>query len=322
MSDRKKKKSNIDDLNQFRSLIGDAQGDDFSLDDILAEYGAGKGPGRGAVPVESAEEETEGPDLPWPEASRTPREAAKVLAFPGTADPAAEDGDEPDEELPCGEEPSDPEAGDEETGGEESEDEDRVIEFPEEESVLSAFLKDVGRKADDYADRMFEEDERTDPEEVRRLERLIPGTDREEEPEPFDIRRIRKPRAPEPPPPDTPPAELAKTYGKGLKGMRMRVLLLFFLAVVAVAQLVIPALGFVWLSPWIEPISSTGAPWACWPWARCWPWMYWPRGSGGPFTARREWTPLPPCPVSLPWRTAFCWPWIRRAGGCPIPPWP
>ncbi len=44
-----------------------------------------------------------------------------------------------------------------------------VIPFPEEESVLSAFLKDLGKKADDYADHMFEEDEAIDHSEVRRL---------------------------------------------------------------------------------------------------------------------------------------------------------
>ena len=52
-----------------------------------------------------------------------------------------------------------------------------MIPFPQEESVLSAFIKDLGKKADDYADHMFAEDEAIDKEEVRRLERLIPGTD-------------------------------------------------------------------------------------------------------------------------------------------------
>ena len=51
MSDRKKEQLNNDDLAQVKSLIGDAQWDQFSLDDILAEFGSGKLPGRGAVPV-------------------------------------------------------------------------------------------------------------------------------------------------------------------------------------------------------------------------------------------------------------------------------
>lgn len=46
--------------------------------------------------------------------------------------------------------------------------------------MLTSFLRDLGEKADHYADHMFEEDESIDKKEVRRLERLIPGTDREE----------------------------------------------------------------------------------------------------------------------------------------------
>ena len=123
----------------------------------------------------------------------------------------------------------------------------RVVDFPEEESVLSAFLKDITRKADRYADQMFQESERMDPEEVRRLEELIPGTDQEAPPEPPG--RIRRPRKPEPPPPDLPPQELARTYGKGLKGMRLRTVLVILLAAAALFQLAVPASGFYWLPP-------------------------------------------------------------------------
>ena len=191
MSDRKDKQLNNDDLKEVKSLIGDVSGDEFSLDDILAEYGSGKSTGRGAVPVAplTRGEPELSPDLPWPEPPRTRDRRDKVVHFPGMGqEPAPEEPEEaaPEEEpyqqAPCGEEPEaeEPEPLDEEPEEDEP-GEDRVIEFPEEESVLTAFLKDVGRKADDYADRMFEEDERTDPEQVRRLERLIPGTDREDE---------------------------------------------------------------------------------------------------------------------------------------------
>ena len=61
-----------------------------------------------------------------------------------------------------------------------------------------------------------------DPEEVRRLETLIPGTDQETE---EDLRYVRRPRRQEPPPPDLAPQELARTYGKGLKGLRVRSLI-------------------------------------------------------------------------------------------------
>ena len=259
MSDHDKRKSNNDDLKDAKSLIGDATGADFDLDDILAEYGSGKSRDRGAVPVVSREKEPEpdvldGPDLPWPEApaERIRERRGKVVAFPGTTQEPPEEEAYPEEEPVYDEEPEDIREDAEDDG-------DRVIEFPEEESVLSAFLKDVGRKADDYADRMFEEDERTDPEEVRRLERLIPGTDREEEWPEEDVRRVRPRRKVEPPPPDLSPKELAREYGQGLKVMRVRSVLLFFLFLIALGQLLVPALGFVWKEPLHEPVIQTGA---------------------------------------------------------------
>ena len=69
--------------------------------------------------------------------------------------------------------------------------------------------------------------------EIRRLERLIPGTDEEEEPpEPRRPLWRREPRV-EPPPPDLPPQELARRYNRGLKGMRVRSLLVLALFVPA-----------------------------------------------------------------------------------------
>ena len=262
MSDRKDEQLNNDDLGEVKSLIGDARGDEFSLDDILAEFGSGKHLGRGAVPVDrlSGGGGEDSPDLPWPEPPRTRNRKNKVVDFPG-GKPAPREETPPEEAFPPEEEPLD-EAPMEEPPEEEPEEdepgEDRVIGFPEEESVLTAFLKDVSQKADDYADRMFEEDERTDPEEVRRLERLIPGTDREEEPE-EDIRRYRRPHKPEPPPPDLPPKELAREYGKGLKGMRLRVIFLFLLSAAALVQLLVPAAGLVWLPPLDEPLIQNAA---------------------------------------------------------------
>ena len=79
MSDQDKK-VNKDELSQVKSLIGDASGKDFKLDDILAEFGT-KPPRPRAVPAEPT---LQGPDLPWPEAPRRPRPEGKVVAFPGT----------------------------------------------------------------------------------------------------------------------------------------------------------------------------------------------------------------------------------------------
>ena len=184
MSDQDKKQLNKDDdLRQVKSLIGGVTGEGFSLDDILSEYGSGKEKGRGAVPV-APEEEPEsdpGPDLPWPEAPRRPRVTDNVVAFPGGTEPPEEEPEEPEFHDP--DEPAVPE----EFPGEDWQEEPRVelfpgeepipeedaLPFPEEESVLSAFIKDVGRRADQYADRMFEDDEATDPQEVRRLEQFL-----------------------------------------------------------------------------------------------------------------------------------------------------
>lgn len=261
MSDRKDEKLNNGDLREIKSLIGDADSGGFSLDDILAEFGGNPSARPGGIPVRP---------------SRDKRD--NVVAFPGGAkqpereeepdepedasedEPEPPDGDEPDEASDSApededqpeEEPdeADDEPEEEETDEEEPEErgDDRIVEFPQPESILSAFFKGLGRKADDYADQMYAEDENTDLNEVRRLEKLIPGTDREEHRD-FDLRRLRKPRPPEPPPPDTDPHDLAKTYGRGLKALRLRALAVVLLFLAALAQLIVPAVGLVWLPP-------------------------------------------------------------------------
>ena len=229
-----------DDLVDVKELVRDAEPGPFTLDDILAEYRVKREPEPEAVPRSIQ--------------SRMPKpEKDNVVLFPGARSvpppeppERAEDENEqePEEETEAegGSAPRDQEGEDEEPNG-------RVVEFPEEESVLSAFLKDVTRKADHYADHMFQESEEMDRKEIHRLEKLIPGTDVEED-EPEGLPgRFRRPRRPEPPPPDTAPQELARQYGKGLKVMRLRVVLVFLLAAAALFQLAVPAAGFVWLPP-------------------------------------------------------------------------
>ena len=233
MSDRDEK-LNKGELIDIKSLIGDADGGDFSLDDIMAEYGH----------LSAPEEETEARfntiDLstlprpaPRPEDEALPQGPGRVLAFPGAP--------------PEPEEPEEPEPPEEPPPEEEGE---KVIPFPQEESVLSAFVKKINRKADDYAEHMFEEDESVDKEEVRRLEKLIPGTDQEEDEEP---RPLRRPKRQEPPPPDLPPQELARRYARGLKWMRTRVLLLFLLVAVSLVQILVPMVGLNWPAPLDQP---------------------------------------------------------------------
>ena len=229
--DKETEQLNNDELAECKSLSRDAETGSFTLEDILAEYGTRRSTQRSAVPVSAP-------------AARAAADTGKVVAFPGRTVPPPEEEPEAaplEADGPVEEDAGTPEDG--EDGGETG----RVVDFPEEESVLSAFLKDITRKADRYADQMFQESESMDPEEVRRLEELIPGTDQEAPPEPPG--RVRRPRKPEPPPPDLPPQELARTYGKGLKGMRLRTVLVFLLAAAALFQLAVPAAGFYWLPP-------------------------------------------------------------------------
>ena len=187
-----------DDLVDVKELVRDAEPGPFTLDDILAEYGVKREPEPEAVPrrIESRSQP-----------QRTEKD--NVVLFPGARSapvpepPQAaekENAREPEEDR-------EPESGEgaEDQEGEDEEPNGRVVEFPEEESVLSAFLKDVTRKADHYADHMFQESEEMDQEEIHRLEKLIPGTDVEEdEPEEFPGRfrrpagRSRRPRIPRP----------------------------------------------------------------------------------------------------------------------------
>ena len=162
MSDRDKQ-LNKGELIDIKSLIGDADGGDFSLDDIIAEFGgpAAAEPPPAGEDASDQEERFHTIDLsklqrPPARAGTASRTPGKVVAFPG---PPPEDKPEPPPPVPPQASPA------------------PVIPFPQEENVLTAFVKDLNRKADDYANHMFEEDESIDKEEVRRLERLIPGTD-------------------------------------------------------------------------------------------------------------------------------------------------
>ena len=240
----KRQPNKSDELIDLKKLIGNADGGGFSLDDILSEYGI--------PPRETpAAEETEGEedlgldvDLPWPEAPRRPVQENKVVAFPGAQPVAeAEEEAEPEDEPPAEEEVE------EEADGE---GDDKIIEFPEEESAFTALIKDLKTRANVYADQMFRESEKVDPEHIR-LAKLIPGTDQEEvkakAEKKFDLRFVRPPRKEETPPPDTPPQELARAYAKQIKGMRMRIVLLFFLFVLALVPVMVPVLGVVLPAP-------------------------------------------------------------------------
>ena len=252
MSDRDKQ-MNTGELIDLKSLIGDADGGNFSLDDIMSEF-SGHPPAPPEEPEEPEEEaEPEGKFNTIPLSSlsklrpapvKASGQAGKVVAFPGRA-PAPDpepDPDPPEEEI-CEEEVPEPAP---------------IIPFPQEESVLSAFLKDLGKKADDYADHMFEEDEAIDKQEVRRLERLIPGTDQEEDDGEPPSRQWSRPKREERLPPDTAPQELARRYGKGLKWMRTRALLVFILTLLSLLQTLAPMAGLALGQPELHQWASAG----------------------------------------------------------------
>lgn len=129
MSD-KDKQLNKGELIDIKSLIGDADGGDYSLDDILAEFGHPAAP---PSKEDSSEERFNTIDLSQlPRPSSRPQSGptgGKVVAFPGTAGrpkgPAAED--PPPEEAAADEEPEETPSPPEE--------EVPVIPFPKEESV-------------------------------------------------------------------------------------------------------------------------------------------------------------------------------------------
>ena len=210
------------------------QENEFSLESILAEFGSksqGETPDPPTLPYTPKDEE---------EDAREKQEEA--FFFPPKAKPSPEPPPEdtppkdnitpmPPPPPPIKREPAPPPLEiPEEDSPEEPEEPTNVLEFPTPppDNPVAAGIDKLRRKADDFAGHMFEEEGAETAQAVRRAERLIPGVDREEAPPPPPSRE-RKPRKVLPPPPDTPPAELFKRYSKGLKSLRLRTWLVFFL---------------------------------------------------------------------------------------------
>ena len=191
-----------------------------------------------AEPADEDAVEPENSDEEEPEEEAATEENAPEEAAPQEVTPEQPEEDKSAQETaPEENAPKEPEKSDEKSPNQE---EDRVIAFPQKkDNPVMAFLKKMSRKADDYADQMFEEGKRAEMEEKHRLERLIPGTD-QEKPAEEQSHRVRKPRPMDPMPEDVPPKELAREYGQGLKDMRLRGILLFCLTAVALVQALIP----------------------------------------------------------------------------------
>ncbi len=196
-------------------------GREYSVDEILAEYGS-KRTGARVVDFperkgESAEEDRLERTLRFPAAGRTaPKSPAK---------------DEPIPEI-----------------------------VPESVGrSIGARVHTLLRKADHYADHMYDQAE--PDEAARRAEKYTPGVDREEVPDeeeaPPRRPRLRLVR-PRELPPDTAPSRLAMLYGKGIKGQGRRVRLALLLGLAAaVCSVELPFLPWRALEPSLGAFALT-----------------------------------------------------------------
>lgn len=216
MSEHDEKKLNQDaELAQLRSLVGDARDDGFELDDILAEYSQRSRP-KSVVALADEEDEQD-----------------NLLIFPTNREPSGQEQRESEEEADREESCPEPVQEQEDSADRE----DNLLEFPGKKRSIPEVLRSLSQKADDYAEGMFEQEDLPNSAEVRRMEKLIPGVDREEN-APRRQRRYRQ----DPARPDIAPQELARQYGKGLKGLRVRTALIFLLFLPAFYVLLEPVL--------------------------------------------------------------------------------
>lgn len=201
--------------------------DELSLDAILAEFS-----GRRTPPAELVVEEPPAPSPAEPSPEERPAPPAEEPAK--EAEPVKQESPE-EQKPPVAAEPERPNVI-QFPGGEDA----KVLEFPapQRQGIVAESIGQLRQKADegieglrqradDFAGHMFEDALSGRDEELRRAEKLIPGVDEEEAP-PAPSRE-RKPRKLLPPIPDIPPAELAKRYSKGLKGLRLRCALVLLL---------------------------------------------------------------------------------------------
>lgn len=237
---------------------------EFSLESILKEFGSGAAP---EEPEDGPEEEAASVPEAVPEDEKGSDWREDTVPFP-----VRPRGEEPrPERAPRREEPekAPPEAPQAAPPAPaqppEVRETPKILEFPgqtaqpepEPESLVAAGLDSLRRRADEFAGHMYEEASAAVAPEVRKAEKLIPGVDVEEKKAPPPARE-RKPRKKRPPAPDIPPAELAKRYGKGLKGARGRCALVFLL----VAALFYMTLAEIRPLPLPAPLAGNAA-WRC-----------------------------------------------------------
>lgn len=118
---------------------------------------------------------------------------------------------------------------------------------------LAARIATWRRRADNYADHMYEQAE---PDEATlKAEKYIPGVDTEEIPD-EDERPVRRSiRRPVKLPPDTPAAELAGRYQKGLTGRKVRIGFAFILSILCIVLSVDLSGGLPFTLPAESPVQ-------------------------------------------------------------------
>ena len=211
---------------------------DYSVDEILAEYGSCKKPKVVEFPEQAA---------------ARPRPKKEIdLPGPDGLPPAEEEAPEPEESgLPQPPTPiqNPPRA-------EEQEPMPEIV--PQGiRRTIGARLSALMRRAEHFADHMYDEAEPS--EEDKKAERYMPGVDVEEEPAGDGPRRVEK-RGPKPEelPPDVAPSELAARWRKGLVSQGRRVLIGGALAVIIL--LVSLELPFLRWADWADSISGGALP--------------------------------------------------------------
>lgn len=158
-------------------------GEEYSLEEILAEYGA-----------KPLDEQTLPHQSPTPGGGR-----GGVIPFPGASQGR---GGKTSRQEADGEGEAEPPPGEEGP------------------SSIGEGIARLRRKADAFADQMFADEGVEASQHTIRLEQLVPGVDEEEPPLPGP--RERRPRKRPKPLPDIAPAVLYRTYGKGLGLLRLR----------------------------------------------------------------------------------------------------
>lgn len=217
-------------------------GQEYSVDEILAEYGS-KGKKAKPEPPKSGKSKkvVEFPTEKLPKLSEEEKEAPNPPSR-AAKKPAAKPA-KPAEDKPI------PEIVPENVG-----------------RAIGAHLHTLLRKADNYADHMYDQAE-PDPEALK-AEKYIPGVDREELPDESKA-PPRRPKLrlikPQELPPDVPPAKLAAQYSKGLKGQGVRVKFATLAAVLAVlCSLELPVLSWNTLAGNLTEAGVSAFQLRCW----------------------------------------------------------